>query len=81
MTDFLINGVGDAEQALGPLIAACMATGCNGFEAINTLRRALENLAAKNYAPRQPLPPEYAEAIEETFGTCCEGDLGSRGNG
>jgi hypothetical protein len=43
------------------------------------LREVCVRLQALEPRPRQPLPPEYAQAIEETFGACCEGDLTQRG--
>jgi hypothetical protein len=61
-----------------------MASGANHHEALNLIRVTLDNLAARPeryLAPRQELPPGYADEINRVFGACCgeDGDLGERG--
>ena len=81
MTDLIINNIADAEAALGPLVAAAMATGLGAFEALAMIQTGLDHLK-RNYTPRPQLPSGYEESLSEAFGDLGEsGNLGERGNG
>lgn len=88
-----ILGAGDALPHVLTLVQAAIAGGANPYEAVNTVRVALDRIAthpltylkqpliAPDNHRAGPLPPGYNAELDRVFGGCCEGDLGERGNG